>query len=168
MALRNSLKRRRGEGEFKECGAWNKATVVVRAARWKKKNKYKLCNIRASSSSPMMANYVLLESPCFSAANSPQRSSQASSQAYILSIANLPFHYAASSSPPSNVIDIFDKSTLQRVDTLQAHATATTSLRVVENVGGISGTKTLMSSGKDGLVKFWDLRSGSCGIESEA
>jgi hypothetical protein len=112
-----------------------------------------------------MASSVLLESPYLQSYSSPLRSLSSSSQAYILSIASLPAHYAASASAPSNTIDIFDKSTLQRIQTLPGHGVATTSLHSVENVAGIHNV-SLMSSGKDGSVKVWDERSNSHSIKS--
>jgi WD40 repeat protein len=114
----------------------------------------------------MDLNPALVESPRFTSLRAPLKSSQLSAQAYILSIANLHAHYATSSSAPSNIIDIFDKSTFQRVGTFTAHENATTSLYAVENVGG-NLNKTLVSSGKDGYVKFWDTRSRSSSIECE-
>lgn len=107
---------------------------------------------------------VLLQSPHLQSYSSPLRSSSSSSQAYILSIACLPAHYAASASPPSNTIDIFDKSTLQRIQTLEGHGGAITSLHDVQNVAGIPSI-SLMSSGKDGSVKIWDERSNSHSIK---
>lgn len=113
-----------------------------------------------------MTTSVLLESPQIQTSYTPSKSSGSSSQAYVLSIASLPAHYAASASAPSNTIDIFDKSTLQGIQTLSGHEIATTSLKTVDNVPGIS-TKTLMSSGRDGSVKIWDERSNSHSIKSE-
>ncbi|KAF9468780.1 WD40-repeat-containing domain protein [Collybia nuda] len=111
-----------------------------------------------------MTTSVLLESPKIQTSNIPLRSSGSSSQSYILSIAALPAYYAASASAPSNTIDIFDKSTLQGIQTLPGHEVATTSLKTVENVAGISG-KSLMTSGRDGSVKIWDERSNSHSIK---
>lgn len=114
-----------------------------------------------SSSSP------LVESPYLQIYPSPSRSSTSSSQAYIISIAALPTHYAASASAPSNTIDIFDKATLQCLQTLPGHIEATTSLHSVQNVVNIPST-SLMSSGKDGSVKIWDERSNSHSIKSRS
>ena len=108
---------------------------------------------------------ALVETRYCQAYSSPIRSSQSSSQAYILSIASLPAHYAASASQPSNAIDIFDKATFQGVQTLAGHEGATTSLHSVENVAGIPNI-SLMSSGKDGSVKIWDQRFNSHSIKS--
>ncbi|RDB20465.1 WD repeat-containing protein 89 [Hypsizygus marmoreus] len=110
-----------------------------------------------------MANALLLESAQFKGSDTPIKSSQLSSASYVLAIANLPGHYAASASAPANTIDIFDKSTLQGVETLSGHEIATTSLHAVENITGISST-VLVSSGKDGRVKVWDPRSNAPGI----
>ncbi|KAF8075971.1 WD40-repeat-containing domain protein [Lyophyllum atratum] len=94
-----------------------------------------------------MATPVLLESPQSKLCQSPVKCAQLPSQAYVLSIASLPGHYAASESAPTNAIRIFDKSTMQGVGT-----------------AGIAG-RTLMSSGKDGSVKIWDPRTNSHSIK---
>ncbi|KAF8164828.1 WD40-repeat-containing domain protein [Crassisporium funariophilum] len=107
---------------------------------------------------------LLLESPQLQEEKFPQRFSFSSSKSYILSIAALPGHYAASNSAPSNVIDIFDKTTLQGFQTLSGHEVATTSLRAVDNLAG-SMKRCLVSSGKDGSVKAWDERSNSHSIK---
>lgn len=109
---------------------------------------------------------LLLESPQLQAERSPRRSEKSSSESeYILSIAGLPDFYAASVSSPANVIDIFDKTTLQGVQTLPGHEGATTSLHTAKNLGGVV-QKCLISSGRDGSVKAWDDRSNSHSIKS--
>jgi WD40 repeat protein len=109
---------------------------------------------------------VLTESPYLSESSWTLRTSNVSSNAYILSISSLPRHYAASTSAPSNVIEIFDKSTLQRIQSLPGHESATTSLHAVNTIAGIP-KKSLISSGKDGSVKVWDDRSNSHSIKSD-
>ncbi|KAF9448468.1 WD40 repeat-like protein [Macrolepiota fuliginosa MF-IS2] len=84
--------------------------------------------------------------------------------AYVLSLANLPTAYAASASSPSNKIDLIDKRSLRRIQTLPGHDVATTSIRAVDCVTGMPG-RTLLSTGKDGSVKVWDDRSGSHSIK---
>jgi WD40 repeat protein len=113
-----------------------------------------------------MTELLLLESPRLNDIFSPITSTTLSSQAYVLSLASLPAHYASSASSPSNTIDIFDKSTLQGVQTLSGHDVATTSLKTVDLIAGLNH-KSLVSSGKDGSVKVWDERSISHGIKSE-
>ncbi|KAG6813191.1 hypothetical protein H0H92_013311 [Tricholoma furcatifolium] len=111
-----------------------------------------------------MSSAVLLEAPRFKSTQSPLKSSRLSSNSYVLSIASLTGQYAASSSAPANTIDIFDKITLQGVETLPGHDIAITSLHAVENIAAITGP-TLISCGKDGSVKVWDPRSKSHSIK---
>jgi len=80
--------------------------------------------------------------------------------AYVLSLANLRSAYAALASSPSHRIDLLDKGSLRRIQTLPGHDLATTSIRVVESLAGFPNG-ALLSSGRDGLVKVWDDRSGS-------
>jgi len=108
---------------------------------------------------------LLLESPQFHEETVPIRSTRSSSLDYILHIAPLPSYYAASASFPSNVIDIFDKSSLRGVQTLPGHEEGTTSLHTVENLGGGAVRTCLVSSGKDGSVKVWDDRLNSHSIK---
>ncbi|KAF8351007.1 WD40 repeat-like protein [Amanita rubescens] len=98
--------------------------------------------------------------PSFSTTSTPLRTSSLSEQAYVLSIVSLQTQYAASTSAPTNKIDIFDKSTLRRVQTLPGHEVATTALRSINR----NHKKFLMSSGKDGQVIVWDDRTNSIGI----
>ena len=109
---------------------------------------------------------LLLLSPTLQEEDSPRRSTKTSGAGYILSLVPLPEYYAASTSAPSNVIDIFDKTTLQGVQTLSGHAGATTSLRTVKTIAG-TAQKCLVSSGIDGSVKVWDQRSNTASIQSE-
>lgn len=109
---------------------------------------------------------LLLESPHLQEEKLPRRSSKSSTNTgYILSITSLPAFYAASASSPFNVIDLFDKNTLQGVQTLEGHEHATTSLHTAVNLGGIV-QKCLISSGQDGSIKAWDERTNSHSIKS--
>ncbi|KAJ7087228.1 WD40 repeat-like protein [Mycena belliarum] len=107
---------------------------------------------------------VLLPSPAFSTSSAPLKSSSLSSPAYVLSIASLPTHYAASASAPANTIDLFDKSTLLGTQTLPGHEIGTTSLRVVETIAA-AARPCLVSSGLDGSIRAWDERTGSYSIK---
>ena len=109
---------------------------------------------------------LLLESPQLQEEIVPHLSANSSSESYILSITSLPSHYAASASAPTNVIDLFDKTTLKGVKTLPGHEMATTSLHTVNNIAGVMN-KCLISSGKDGSVKVWDDRTNSHSIKCE-
>ncbi|KAG6906559.1 hypothetical protein DXG01_013187 [Tephrocybe rancida] len=111
-----------------------------------------------------MSASVLLEAPQFKSTQSPLKSTRLSSQSYVLSMVSLAGHYAASASALANTIDIFDKTTLQGVETLSGHDVATTSLHAIDDIVGISG-RSLMSSGRDGSVKIWDPRSNSHSIK---
>lgn len=108
----------------------------------------------------------LVESPTLTTQTIPLKSATLPSQAYVLSLASLPFHYAASASAPSNAIHIFDKSDLRIVCSLPGHDVATSSLRSVDAIAGMTH-QVLVSSGKDGTVKAWDERSGAVAIESQ-
>ena len=115
-----------------------------------------------------MANLKpLLESPQLQEETVPHLSANPSSGSYILSITSLPSHYAAAASAPTNVIDLFDKTTLKGVQTFPGHNVATTSLHTATNVAGMMN-KYLISSGKDGSVKIWDDRSNSHSIKSRS
>jgi len=113
-------------------------------------------------------NKLLLQSPALLESTAPRLTSISSSSAYILHIAPTLSHYAASASSPSNTIGLFDKITLQGVQTLPGHEAAITSLKTVDNLGG-GGVlrRCLVSSGRDGSVKVWDERAGSHSIKSE-
>ncbi|TDL29606.1 WD40 repeat-like protein [Rickenella mellea] len=85
-------------------------------------------------------------------------------QAYVLSLAALPSHYAASVSTPSNEIYLFDKSNFNKnVQTLPGHEIAITSLRTAKSPGG--NRDALISCGKDGVVRVWDERQGTAALE---
>lgn len=108
----------------------------------------------------------MLESPTIFSTSAPLKQTTLSAQSYVLSLASLPSLYAASASSPSNVIDLFDKSTLQGVQTLSGHGVATTSLKAVDTIANLSRT-SLVTSGKDGLVNVWDERSNTVSIKSK-
>jgi WD40 repeat protein len=109
---------------------------------------------------------LLLESPQLQEEEAPHLSANSSSGCYVLSITSLPSHYAAATSAPANVIDLFDKTTLIGVQTLPGHESAITSLHTVDNVAGVSN-ECLISSGRDGSIKIWDNRTNSHSIKSE-
>ncbi|PPQ73505.1 hypothetical protein CVT24_007651 [Panaeolus cyanescens] len=104
----------------------------------------------------------LFESPGFSEQASSLRSwkppASVAEAPYILSIANLASHYITSTSATSNNLDIFDKSTLQKIQTLQGHNGGITSAHSIDSVGGVV-RNCIASSGRDGSVKVWDERS---------
>jgi len=108
---------------------------------------------------------LLLESPHLQEENNPKLSSKSSSGSYILQITSLTSYYAASASFPSNVIDLFDKSTLCGIKTLSGHEKGTTSLRTVQGLSGVN-RECLVSSGKDGGVIVWDVRANAQSIKS--
>lgn len=108
---------------------------------------------------------LLLESPHLQEENYPKLSSRSSSGSYIFQITSLTSHYAASASSPSNVIDIFDKSSLQGIQTLPGHENGTTSLHATQDLSGVI-REGLVSSGNDGSVTVWDVRSNTNSIKS--
>ncbi|KAJ8517357.1 hypothetical protein ONZ45_g5464 [Pleurotus djamor] len=102
-----------------------------------------------------------LDTNIFSA---PKKTSALSSQAYVLALASTPVSYAAAASAPSNRIDIYDKSSLQGIQTLSGHEVAITSLFSTDALIGSNGP-VYVSSGRDGLVNVWDQRSGTTSIQ---
>ena len=109
---------------------------------------------------------LLLVSPYIQDENSPKRSTRSSVEGYALSLSALPGYYAAAiAAPTSSVIDVFDNTTLRTVQTLPGHDVLTTSLHTTDSLGGIV-QKCLVSSGKDGSVMAWDLRSNAHSIKS--
>ncbi|KZT12893.1 WD40 repeat-like protein [Laetiporus sulphureus 93-53] len=100
----------------------------------------------------------LRASPSFKCVSSPIKSTSLPSQAYVLSIASLPSHYAVSASSPDNAIWLFDKSRLDIVRMLAGHDSSITGLRSASTFAG-SSSPVLLSCGKDGSVKVWDARS---------
>ncbi|KAJ6627429.1 WD40-repeat-containing domain protein [Mycena sp. CBHHK59/15] len=111
-----------------------------------------------------MATSVLLAAPGFAPTSVPKKTVLLSSQSYALSIAALPAYYAATASAPSNTIDLFDKISLQGVQTLPGHEIGTTSLRSVETIANIS-RPCLVSSGIDGSIRVWDERTNAHSIK---
>jgi WD40 repeat protein len=107
----------------------------------------------------------LLEDRNLNNVSSPIRSTSLASNAYVLSLTSLSDCYAASASAPLNTIHLIDKSTTQHLQTLAGHTNGITTLRTVHRLGNSPG-ETLLSSGKDGVVKFWDTRSNSVVIQS--
>ncbi|KJA14648.1 hypothetical protein HYPSUDRAFT_48952 [Hypholoma sublateritium FD-334 SS-4] len=109
---------------------------------------------------------LLLVSPDLQEEKAPRRTAYASvAEGYALSLSALPGYYAAAiAAPTSYVIDVLDSTTLVRVQTLPGHAIATSSLQTVNNLGG-AGQKCLISSGKDGSIMTWDLRTNAHSIK---
>jgi len=108
----------------------------------------------------------LLESPDLTSTARPLQSTRLPTDSYVLSLASLPSCYAASSSAPSNLIELFDKTTLRHIQSFQGHKDATTSLKKISTIAGQTGD-LLVSTGKDGSIKVWDGRSNSHSIKSE-
>jgi WD40 repeat protein len=108
---------------------------------------------------------LLLESPHLQEEHYPKLSSKSSSGSYVLQITSFTSHYAASASSPSNVIDVFDKSSLRGIQTLSGHEKGTTSLHTAQGISGVI-RESLVSSGKDGSVIVWDVRSNAHSIKS--
>lgn len=109
---------------------------------------------------------LLLVSPDIQDEKAPRRTAYASAaDGYALSLSALPGYYAAAiAAPNSYVIDVLDSTTLVRVQTLPGHDIATSSLQTANNVGG-TGQKCLVSSGKDGSIMSWDLRTNAPSIK---
>ena len=85
---------------------------------------------------------------------------------YVISIAELASHYAAAASSPSNTIHILDKSDPRLiVRSLPGHTEGISYMRTARLFGGVRDV--LLSCGADGLVKTWDERTGSVGVQSE-
>ncbi|KAL4241427.1 WD repeat-containing protein 89 [Abortiporus biennis] len=109
----------------------------------------------------------LLPSPSLTTTTTSIKSTSLQSDAYVLSLASLPSHYAAASSSPLNSIHLFDKSNFQKVAEFHAHDSTITHMRSVQNMAG-RGRETLISCGKDGVVKAWDERSGTAALQMNA
>ncbi|KAG7096614.1 hypothetical protein E1B28_004031 [Marasmius oreades] len=108
---------------------------------------------------------TLIQSPNLRKFSQPSKQVTLPSNTYILSLASLPTRYAIStSSPSSDTIQLFDKSTLTPLSKFDGHQGGNTFLRVVDRFAG-EERKTLISSGKDGFIKVWDERSKSCSIK---
>lgn len=108
----------------------------------------------------------LVESSAFTSTARPIKTTSLPQEAYVLALASVQSHYAASASAPSNAIHIFDKSNLRPVSQLAGHGEAISAMRAVPAFAGAS-RETLISCGKDGLVKVWDERSGSAAVQSK-
>ncbi|KAL5527208.1 hypothetical protein ACEPAG_5999 [Sanghuangporus baumii] len=85
---------------------------------------------------------------------------------YVLSIAELPSHYAAAASSPSNVIHILDKSDPRViVRSLPGHTEGISYIRTAQLLSGAHNV--LLSCGVDGRVKTWDERAGTVGVQMQ-
>jgi WD40 repeat protein len=107
----------------------------------------------------------LLESDSLSEQTTPLRSSSLPGDAYVLAIASFGSYYAASASAPSHRIFLFDKASLRTSQSFEGHQGGTTSLRAVDSVAGIN-KRGIISSGRDGVVRVWDVRTSAPAIES--
>lgn len=107
----------------------------------------------------------LTASSSFSQSSNPARSAELDGGVYVLAIAALENEYAVLSSAPSNKIHLYDRASLRPSASFDAHSTAGTSLRSVENVHGTSH-RVLLSSGKDATVKVWDARTPTPALTS--
>ncbi|KAI0269312.1 WD40 repeat-like protein [Gloeopeniophorella convolvens] len=96
--------------------------------------------------------------------STPTTSSKLPADAYVLAIASCGVQYAASASAPSNKIHLFDRTSLRLTRSLDGHRGGTTSLRAVDALIGVT-QRMLVSSGKDGIVRVWDDRTGAAAIE---
>jgi WD40 repeat protein len=108
----------------------------------------------------------LLESATLVEQTAPLSSSSLPSDAYFLAIAALGSYYAASASAPSDKIYLFDKASLQTLHSFEGHQRGITSLRGVDSVAG-TNRRAIVSSGRDGVVRVWDDRTGATAIESK-
>ena len=109
----------------------------------------------------------LVDSPSLRRSEGPVKTSVLPEGAYVLQLASLGSHYAASSSAPLNKIYIYDKASLQPFGQLDGHGEATTAMRAVAKFHG-TPQETLVSCGKDGLVKVWDERTSAVGLQSQS
>jgi WD40 repeat protein len=87
--------------------------------------------------------------------------------AYVLSLSSLRDCIAAAASSPSDAIHLLDNSNLQHISTLSGHHGGITAIRAVSVLGSSTGTDILLSSGQDGRVNAWDLRSNKIAIQSK-
>ncbi len=107
----------------------------------------------------------LLESATLIEQNTPLRSSSLPCDAYVLAIAAFGSYYAVSASAPSHRIYLYDKTSLRTSHSFEGHREGTTSLRGVDSVAG-TNSRVVVSSGRDGVVRVWDDRTGTTAIES--
>ena len=108
---------------------------------------------------------TLLESATLVEQTAPLKSSRLPCDAYVLAIASFGSYYAASASAPSHRIYLFDKTSLGTSHSFEGHGEGTTSLRGVDSVAG-TNRRVIVSSGRDGVVRVWDDRTGATAIES--
>lgn len=108
----------------------------------------------------------LIDSPALIKSSNPVKTDFLPSDAYVLSLASLASHYAASSSAPLNAIHLYDKFNMKFAGQLAGHEDAITAMRAVPKLAGAT-REMLVSCGKDGLVKAWDERAGSVGLQSQ-
>ena len=108
----------------------------------------------------------LLESATLIEQTAPLKASNLPCDAYVLAIAAFGSYYAASASAPSHRIYLFDKTSLGTShSSFEGHREGTTSLRGVDSVAG-TNRRAIVSSGRDGVVRVWDDRTGTTAIES--
>ena len=107
----------------------------------------------------------LLESVTLVEQTTPLKSSSLPCDAYVLAIAAFGPYYAASASAPSHRIYLFDKTSLGTSHSFEGHREGTTSLHGVDTVAG-TNRRVIVSSGRDGVVRVWDDRTGTTAIES--
>ena len=108
----------------------------------------------------------LLESSTLVEQTTPLKSSRLPCNAYVLAIAAFGSYYAVSASAPSHRIYLFDKMSLGTSHSFEGHREGTTSLRGVDSVAG-TNRRVIVSSGRDGVVRVWDDRTGTTAIESK-
>lgn len=106
----------------------------------------------------------LVESPTIIEQTGPLQSSGLPCDAYVLAIAVVGSYYVASASSPSHKIFCFDRPSLRISQSFEGHAGGTTSLRAVDSLAGVT-QRAIISSGKDGVVRVWDDRTGAAAIE---
>ena len=109
----------------------------------------------------------LIDSERLTTVSRPVKTTKLPSDAYVLSLASLSSQYAASSSAPVNVIQLYDKTNFSPNGQLAGHGEAITGMRAVPKFAG-NTRETLISCGKDALVKVWDERTGSVGLQSQS
>lgn len=108
----------------------------------------------------------LVESATLVEQTTPLKSSRLPCDAYVLAIATFGSYYAVSASAPSHRIYLFDKTSLSTSLSFEGHREGTTSLRGVDSVAG-TNRRVVVSSGRDGVVRVWDDRTGTTAIESK-
>ncbi|KAF9246848.1 WD40 repeat-like protein [Melanogaster broomeanus] len=108
----------------------------------------------------------LLQSPSMKVIHQSLQQTFLPEESYVLSLTSLDNYYAASASSPSNQIHLFDKASLRNVGVLRGHENATTYLRTIHALGA-SNRDMLLTSGKDGCVMAWDVRSGTTSLKME-